>query len=150
MSTETADEDKPEETVEKHGALIKGLDSENPDRISSAAYICSKLNGLPRLEDDFEFNRGHGVSSEALLYSLTFLLPEASAKDYEEFDEYVERGQALSEYDDLVDIALYLYKQEHEDRQMTRAWERVLSELEERSDRIEEEIEELRDEVGES
>lgn len=148
MTTQEAEKSEHEDTVEKYGALIKGLETENPDRISSAAYVCARLDGLPKLDDDFEFNRGHGISSEALLYSLSFLLPESNAKDYDEYEDYVKKGEILSEFDDVVDLSFYLYNQENEDREKTRAWKRILSELEENSDEFEREIEELREKIA--
>jgi len=152
MSTQLGDnpgeEEDHRETVNKYGALIRGLDTESPVEITSASYICTRLNGLPKLEDDFEFDRGDGISSDALLYSLTFLLPEAKSKDYSDFEEYIEKGEEMSEYDDISELALYLYHKENEDREETRAWKRVKSELEDRSEEFEAEIEELKGEIG--
>ena len=63
-------------------------------------------------------------------------------------EEYVEKGEILSEFDDIEELALYIFKEQNE-KEDTRAWKRILSNLEENSEDLEEDIEELRELIGE-
>jgi hypothetical protein len=137
------------EALERNLAFASGLESESPTEVSSAVYICTELDGLPRLENDFEFKRGYGISSEAIQLNLAFLYEELKRGDYDEIEEEREKGEIFKEYEDeLIDLALYLYKENNPNRRKTNGWRNETSRLEEREEELEEMLEKIRERLN--
>jgi len=132
------------DALERKLAFASGLDSESPTEVSSALYICTELTGLPRLEDDFEFKRGYGVSSEAVQLNLAFLYDELKRGEYDDIKQARARGELFNEYEDrLKDLALYLYKENNPDREITNGWRNEMERLEEREEELQTTLEEI-------
>lgn len=130
--------DNTPETLEYNLAFASGLGAESPTKVSSAVYICSELDGLPRLEDDFEFKRGYGVSSEAVQLNLAFLYDELKRGEYDNLEEERIKGEIFRDYEEeLIDLALYLFKNNNPEREKTNAWQNQINRLEEREEELE-------------
>lgn len=141
----SVENDEREPVDERYRALIHGLGSKSSTKISSAAYITSRLNGLSE-KGEYEFTDGHGVLNETILFdalpNLENLLYE---EDFSEHEDMVAVGEFLSQYDDLDLIALALYAEEGED---VFGWHK--SKLEENFDDVESDIESIRERLSRS
>lgn len=127
---------------ERIGALAKGLDTRDPNLVCAAAYLYSELNGFPKLSDDFTYDPGMGMDSEAIRrWTLPSVFNEVDFKDYSHHNEDIEAGEILREYDDLQDIALYLYHQREDT--IPPGMKRKVRELQDRSAEIEDYLREI-------
>ena len=134
------------------GALTKGLDTRSPNAVCAAAYLNAELNGFPKISEDFTYDAGFGMDSEAIR---RFTLPplfyndNIRFKDYSEFEEDVKAGErlaeyvgeAIPEYENIQDIALYLYDKQEDD--IPPGMTRKVEELRDRSEKMEEHLSEI-------
>lgn len=145
----SVEKNSTQQALEQNLALASGIDSESPTKISAAAYICSELDELPRLEDDFEFKMGYGISSDSIKLNLALLYDEIKQGKYDDLKEERMKGELLNQYDEeLIDLALYLFKENNPNRQKTNAWKKQVNRLEEREEEFEELLDSIRKEFN--
>lgn len=135
------------EKADRIGALYKGLETSGPNAVCAAVYLRNHLGDFPEITDDFSYDSRGGMDSETIRLGMprAGVYEEAEWRDYEEFQDDVQAGRLLREYD-LQDLSLYLYNKK--EGVTPKGMKRKVKELQNRSDEMEVTLEELEDRLN--